>query len=45
MMEQVFAYLTGQSLQVDLQQELMNDKRLKSNFDETFSRSVLGTKG
>jgi len=45
MMDRVLAYLASQSLQSDLQQELMNDARLKSNFDETFSRSVLGTKG
>jgi parvulin-like peptidyl-prolyl isomerase len=44
MMDRVLAYLANQSLQSDVDQELMNEKRLKSNFDETFSRSVLGTK-
>jgi hypothetical protein len=45
LMDKVLAYLVSQSLQPDIDQELMNDKRLKSSFDETFSRSVLGTKG
>jgi peptidyl-prolyl cis-trans isomerase D len=45
LLEQVLLYLASQSLQADLQQALMNDKRLKSNFDQTFSRSILGTKG
>jgi peptidyl-prolyl cis-trans isomerase D len=45
LMDRVLAYLASQSLNADLQQELMNDTRLKSSFDETFTRSVLGTKG
>lgn len=45
MLDQVLSYLANQSLQSDLEQELMNDTRLKSDFDETFTRSVLGTKG
>lgn len=43
-LDQVLSYLANQSLQSDLEQELMNDARFKSDFDETFSRSVLGTK-
>ncbi|MCX7029924.1 MAG: hypothetical protein NTU62_07350, partial [Spirochaetes bacterium] len=45
MMDRVLSYLANQSLQSDLDQELMNDKRLKSDFDETFTKRVLGTKG
>ncbi len=45
MMDQVLAYLANQSLQSDTEQELMNDKRLKNDFDQTFYRSVLGTTG
>lgn len=41
---QVLAYLANQSLQSDLSQELMGEKRLKSDFDATFARSVLGTR-
>jgi parvulin-like peptidyl-prolyl isomerase len=44
MMDRVLQYLASQSLQSDVNQELMNDRRLKSSFDETFSRSVIGTK-
>jgi parvulin-like peptidyl-prolyl isomerase len=45
MMDRVLAYLASQSLQSDVDQELMNDKRLKSDFDGTFTKYVLGTKG
>ena len=45
MMNQVLSYLANQSLQTDLQQELMSERRLKSDFDATFYRSVLGTQG
>lgn len=45
MMDQVLSYLVNQSLQSDVEQELMNDERLKSDFDDTFYRSVLGTRG
>jgi parvulin-like peptidyl-prolyl isomerase len=44
MMDQVLSYLANQSLQGDLDQELMNDRRLKSDFDNVFYRSVLGTR-
>jgi parvulin-like peptidyl-prolyl isomerase len=44
LMDQVLSYLANQSLQADLDQELMNDRRLKSDFDTVFYRSVLGTR-
>lgn len=44
MMDRLLVYFANQSLQSDVDQELMNDRRLKSSFDETFSRSVLGKK-
>jgi len=45
MMDRVLSYLANQSLQSDVEQELLNDERLKSDFDDTFYRSVLGTRG
>ncbi len=44
MMGQVLSYLANQSLQGDLDQELMSARRLKSDFDNVFYRSVLGTR-
>jgi len=45
MQAQVLAYIANQSLQTDLEQELMSERRMKSDFDAVFYRSVLGTRG
>ena len=45
LMDRILAYLANQSLQSDVNEELMNEQRLKSNFEETFFKLYPSLKG
>ena len=45
LMDRVLAYLANQSLQSDVNEELMNERRLKSRFEETFFKLYPSLKG
>jgi parvulin-like peptidyl-prolyl isomerase len=45
LMDRILAYLANQSLQSDVDTELMNERRLKSTFDDTFFKLYPSLKG